>query len=203
MLARYRSALLVTEIVLVATCATSAQQAGRGALKGQVGTTGINGEAVPPTSATVYVLFSSPFGKIRFSSEPRPLDTAGRQFSYHLNNLLAKNKELKRLQKSVRRNPQPGDADAIAGEYLWSVDEAFNRTREWLAKHPDRSWQMHAVALDPRGSWLIEDLRPGSYRVVVRGRSAGYDADWEASVDVVAGNIASVTWTHPRFLRHE
>ena len=179
----------------------AAQRSNVGGLNGRVGATS-RGEVVPPESATVYVLYSNAMEGGRFS-HANDNDTAGGQFHYHLNNLLEKNKELKSLQKSVRHNPQPGDANQIAAYYLQSVDEALTRVRSWLTKHPDRSWQMKTIAPDAQGFWSAEGLQPGGYSVVVRGRLPGYDADWEGIVDLAPGRIISLPLTRPRFFRHE
>ena len=160
---------------------------------------------LPPESAAVYILFSSAMerdslGRESFS-HANDVDTAGGQFSYQLNNLLEKNKDLKRLEKSVRRNPRPGDASQIAAYYLQSVDEALTRVHSWLTKHPDRSWQMNTIAPDALGFWSAEGLQPGGYEVVVRGTLPGYDADWEGTVDLPPGGTISLPLTRPRFVR--
>jgi len=87
--------------------------------------------------------------------------------------------------------------------YLQSVDEALTQARGWLTKHPDRAWQMKTVAPDTQGFWFVEGLQPGSYELVVRGKSSGYDADWEAEVDLATGRTISLPKTRPRFSRHE
>lgn len=181
---------------------SGAQRSKLAALNGRVGATKSDGEVLPPESATIYILFSSAM-EGRLLSHPIDLDTAGRQFRHHLNNLLARNKELKRLQKSVRRDPRPGDADEIAAYYLQSVDEALTRVRSWLTRHPDRSWQMKMVTPDVRGFWSMEGLQPGEYNIVVRGTLAGYDVDWEAGVDLAPGRMISLALTRPRFFRHQ
>jgi hypothetical protein len=129
------------------------------------------------------------------------LDTASGQFSYHLNNLLAKNKDLKRLEKSVRHNPAREDANQIAAYYLETVDETLTWVRTWLTKHPKRSWQMKTLTPDAQGYWSAEGLQPGGYRVVVRGTILGFDADWEGSADLGPGRTISVALTAPRFFR--
>lgn len=182
----------------------AAQQSSVGTLKGQVGTTKSDGAVVAPESATVYVLFSSAMEAGSFSHPPfNNVDTAGGQFRYHLKNLLAKNKELKSLYKSVRQNPRPEAANQIATYYLQSVDEALIQVRSWLTKHSDRTWQMKTVAPDEQGLWSVEGLQPGGYEVLVRGKVSGYDADWEGGVDLAPGRTISLPLTRPRFLRHE
>jgi hypothetical protein len=179
----------------------AAQRLNVGALKGQVGTTKSDGEVAPPESATVYVLFSSAMEAGSFS-HVNDVDTAGGQFRYHLNHLLAKNKELKNLQKSARHNPRPEAADQVAAYYLQSVDEALTQVRIWLTKHPDRAWQMKTIAPDGQGFWPVESLQPGGYEVVVRGKLfSGYDADWEGGVDLAPGRTISLPLTRPRFFR--
>jgi len=134
-------------------------------------------------------------------SHVNDVDTAGGQFSHHLNDALAKNKELKSLEKSARKNPQPETADQIAAYYLQSVDETLAQVRGWLAKHPDRSWQMRSLTPDGQGFWSVEDLKPGGYEVVARGKCSGYDADWEGGVDLDAGKTISLPLMRPRFFR--
>jgi hypothetical protein len=132
-------------------------------------------------------------------SHANDVDAAGGQFRYQLNNLLGKNKDLKRVEKSVHHTHSPEDANQIAAYYLQSVDEALTRVRSWLAKHPDRSWQMRTIVPDAQGSWSAEGLQPGGYEVVVRGTLPGYDADWEGAVDLPPGGTISVPLTTPRF----
>lgn len=142
---------------------------------------------MPPGSATVYVFFSSAMEAGKFS-HAEDTDTAGGQFRYHLNKLLAKNNET---------------ADQIAAYYLQSVDEALKEVRSWLTKHPDRTWQMKTIMPDERGFWSAEDLQPGGYEVMVRGKGSGQDADWEGSVDLAPGRTISLPLTRPRFVHHE
>ncbi len=200
--------LLITLIAIVlATFEASSgkppqQNSTGGNMKGQVGATKSDGGLISAESATVYVLFSSPMEASSFSHVSNA-DTAGGQFSGQLNNLLAKNKELKNLQKSARQNSQPDTADQIAVVYLQSVDESLARVRSWLTKHPERTWQMKAVAPDEQGFWSVEGLLPGGYEVVVRGKVSGYEADWEGSVDLAPGGTVSLPLTRPRFVRNK
>lgn len=180
----------------------AAQRSNVGTLKGQVGATKSSGAVVAPESAAVYVLFSSAMERGSFS-HVSDVDTAGGQFRYQLNNLLAKNKELKSLTKSAHQNPGPETADRIAAHYLQSVDEALTQVRGWLTKHPDRAWQMKTVSPDAQGFWFIEGVQPGGYEVVVRGKFSEYDADWEGEVDVAPSKIISLRMMRPRFFRHE
>jgi hypothetical protein len=178
-----------------------------GALNGRVGSTRSGGEVLPPESATVYILFSSAMERDSLGRNvflyPIGVDMAGRQFTYQLNNLLEKNKDLKRVEKSVRHTHSPEDANQIAACYLQGVDQALTRVRSWLAKHPDRSWQMKTIAPDVQGFWSAEGLQPGGYEVVVRGTLPGYDADWEGPVYLPPGGTVSLPLTRPRFFRHE
>jgi len=131
------------------------------------------------------------------------LGTAGGQFAYHLNRLLARNKGLKRLEKNARKESNPRkrmeDALQIGRSHLQSTDEALALVRAWLAKHPGRSWQMETVTPNGQGLWSAPGLQPGSYEIVVRGRVLGYDADWEAAVDLEPGKTLSIPLTQARF----
>jgi hypothetical protein len=187
------------------TSAVAVEQSARlGSMKGRVGTTRSGGDVLPPESAVVYILFSAEMARDAFGREwsfthAGDLDTAGGQYTYQLNNLLDKNKDLKRLEKSVRHNPKPEDANQIATYYLQTVDDALAGVRSWLAKHPNRSWQMKTFGPDAQGFWSAEGLPPGGYEVVVRGTLSGYDADWEGSVDLRPGGTISLPLTRPRF----
>jgi len=207
-----KSSLAITLVALSVIAGTAtvcsgsaAEQSPRvGALNGWVGATRSGGDVLPSESAAVYILFSSEMvpdlsgRELRFS-HANDLNTAGGQYKYQLNNLLEKNKELKRLNKSVRHNPQPEDANQIATYYLQGVDEALTLVRSWLTKHPDRSWQMKTIAPDAQGFWSAQGLLPGGYEVVVRGTVPGYDADWEGTVDLPPGGTISLPLTRPRF----
>jgi hypothetical protein len=184
-------------------CVAAEQSSKLGVMKGQVGAMRSGGDVLPPESAAVYILFSSPMvreslGRGSFSIA-NDVDTAGGQYSYQLNNVLENNKDLKRVEKNVRRNHRPEDANQIAIYYLQSVDEALTRVRSWLAKHPNRSWQMRTITPDAQGFWLAEGLPPGEYEIVVRGTLPGYDADWEGTVDLPPGGTISLPLTRPRF----
>jgi hypothetical protein len=205
------SATLLVALMAIATslgtaeiCSSkaAAQRSNLGTLKGQVGTTKSNGEVVPPESAVVYVLFSSAMEGGSFS-HVNDVDTAGGQFHYHLHNLLAKNKELNSLVKSTRHHPRPEAADQIAAYYLQSEDEALAQVRSWLTKHPDRTWQMTTIAPDAQGFWSVEGLQPGGYKVVVRGKFSGYDANWGGAVDLSPGRTIFLPLTRPAFFRHK
>jgi len=180
--------------------ALAQQRSTTGTLRGQIGAAKNDGTVVPPESANVYILFSSPREAGSFSHENNA-DTAGGQFREKFNNMLSKNKDLKNLQKSARQNPQADAPDQIAAVYLQSVDESLTQVRNWLTKHPDRTWQMKAVGTDEKGLWSVEDLSAGGYEVVVRGKVTGYDADWEGNVDLAPGRTVSLPLTRPRFLR--
>jgi len=199
---------VIISTVGLCPCVAAEQSAKVGALKGRVGATRSGGDVLPPESAVVYILFSAEmvrdsFGRELSFSHAKDLDTAGGQYSYQLNNLLDKNKDLKRLEKSARRNPRPEDANQIATYYLQTVDEALAGVRSWLAKHPNRSWQMKTITPDAQGFWSAGGLLPGGYEVVVRGALPGYDADWEGSVDLSPDQTISLPLTRPRFLRRK
>ena len=147
----------------------AAQQPQSGILKGQVGVKQVDGLVVVPDSATVYILFSN-LMEGRSFSHGMNVDTAGGQFTFRLNSLIAKNEDLKNVEKTARRNPAPEAADQIGTYYLNSVDEALADVRVWLTKHPDRTWQFHKVAPDGHGLFSAEDLPPGGYVIVVRGK---------------------------------
>jgi len=209
---RMKSALPIALVALAVIAGTAGaspraaatQPSKMGTLNGRVGATRSGGEVLPAESAVVYILFSS--GRVRSSfgnevsfSHATDLSTAGGQYSNQLNNLLQKNKDLKRLEMSAHHNPRPEDANQIAIYYLENVDEALTRVRDWLAKHPDRVWQMKTIAPDAQGFFSAGGLLPGGYEVVVRGRFLGYDADWEGSVDLSPGGTISLPLTRPRF----
>jgi len=196
--------VVIAGTAAVCSVAAAKQSSKVGALNGRVGVTRSGGEVLPAESAAVYILFSSAMkrdslGRGSFS-HTNDLDTAGGQFSYQLNTLLEKNKDLKRLWKSVRHNPRPEDTNQIATYYPQSVDEALTQVRSWLTKHLDRSWQMKTIAPDAQGFWSAEGLLPGGYEVVVRGTLLpGYDTEWEGQVDLAPERTISLPLTRPRF----
>ena len=183
------------------TGATSAaQQLRPGVLNGQIAATKKGGEIVRAESATVYILFLSAMKGTSFS-HVLDTDTAGGQYTYELNNALAKNKDLKNVEKNARKNPRPEAADQIAAYYLQSVDEALSKLGIWLAKHPDRAWQMKMTTPNADGLWSAAGLNPGGYEIVVRGKLSSYDADWEAEADLAPGETITLPLTQPRFFR--
>lgn len=195
--------LLAALLAIPTTGASSAAQELRSAiLNGQIVATKRNGEFVPAELATVYILFSSGMERGSFS-HVTDTDTAGGQYTHELNDILAKSKDLKDLEKNARKNPRPEAADQIASYYLQSVDEALSRLGSWLAKHPDRAWQMKTTTPNADGLWSVTGLNPGGYEIVVRGKFSGYDADWEAAVDLAPGRTISLPLTQPRFFRFQ
>lgn len=211
-----RSSILVVFLMtILAGLSCSARAASRrskvGTLKGRISVTPPGRETLPPSSATVFVMFSSgmhwdSLQRGTFSNE-RDLGTAGGQFAYHMHRLLSRNKDLKRLMKYARKESDPRqrmeDALQIGRSYLQTTDEALALVRAWLAKHPGRSWQMETVMPNGQGLWSAAGLQPGSYEIVVRGRVLGYDADWEASVDLEPGKTLSIPLTQARFFARQ
>ncbi|MGH9405053.1 MAG: hypothetical protein ACRD3D_04350 [Terriglobia bacterium] len=172
-----------------------------GTLNGEVGVENRHGELVPPTSAGIHLLFASPTPGDAFLLIHPDLSTAGGQYSNELDDLLAKNKDLKKLEESARRHPQPHEADQIAAYYLATVDEALAKAQSWLEKHPNRAWEVRTLAPDERGRWSFASLPAGEYEIVGRGEISGHDADWEATVYLPQGRSISVPLTRPRFFR--
>jgi len=122
-------------------------------------------------------------------------DTAGGQYTYRLQKLLAPaTKQVKALAKN-------GQRDEIARLYLGSVDGSLAAVTGWVSKHPDRSSQLRTVRPDAQGLWSLDGLNAGSYEIVVRGTVAEKDADWEASVDLHPSQTMSLSLTTPRFFR--
>jgi hypothetical protein len=184
---------------LLLTLSFSPQSSKVGALKGQTGATGNDGRVLSPQSATIYVMYQSGLRAGSFT-HAYDTDTAGGQFHDRKNKSLSSDKELKTLMKSTRHAPLPEAADEIAAHYLQSLDQALAATSEWVAKHPKNAWQLRVITPDAQGSWSVGGLEPGSYEIVIRGRIAGYDADWEAGVDLAPGETVSLPLVRPRFI---
>ena len=193
----------------VMTCPSKglSERSNTGVLKGQVGLTMSNRRVIIPAQATVYVLLTAAMKRNEWGwgtfSHVNDDGTAGGRYRNILSNLLDKNRDLKRLFKEVQHNPDPEIASRIATYYLQSEDEALAQISSWLAEHQNRSWQMRTIVPDAEGFWSAEGLQPGEYEVVVRGKFPGFDAEWEASVDVSPGQTISLPLTRPRFVRHK
>lgn len=189
-------------IVPIASGGEAEQEQSPGRLNGWVAAKRNSGESVPAESVSVFVLFTNEMEEGNFSHD---LDghTAGRQFAVLLNKFLEKNRALKKLAKKAGDNPTPDAADQISTLYLATVDDALNEVRTWLSRHQKWSWQLKTLTTDARGQWGADNLQPGTYTIVARGKIYGYDGYWEARVDLPPGATISAPLTRPRFLRRE
>ncbi len=172
---------------------------GSAALTVQVGLLEADGSVAPPQSATVYILYGS-WTPSAASAQENGSGTAGGQFRLRFSKLLSEDRELKNLQKRGYKNSGTGNADEIAGRALKNLDEALAATRDWLAQHPDRAWQLRTVSPDRHGEWTTTGLDPGPYEIIARGKIADYDADWEATVNLRSEMTLTLPMTSPRFI---
>jgi hypothetical protein len=172
---------------------------GSAALTVQVGLLEADGSVAPPQSATVYILYgswtpSAPVGQENGS------ETAGGQFRLRFSKLLSEDREMKNLQRRPRKGQEAEAANEIAGRALKNLDEALVATRDWLAQHPDRAWQLRTVSPDRHGEWTTTGLDPGPYEIIARGKIADYTADWEATVNLRSEMTLTLPLTSPRFI---
>jgi hypothetical protein len=128
--------------------------------------------------------------------------TAGGKFKWKLNRLLSSDKELKRRVKTARDAPGPGTPGDIAAGYLRCMDDALESATHWVAEHPKNAWQLRVIKPDANGLWLARDLAPGSYEIVIRGKASGFDASWEATIDLSEGRTYTLPAFKPRFVNY-
>ncbi len=172
-----------------------------GTLQGQVGVAKSDGTVLVPQPAQVYVIYTKGLHDDRFSAASYyGSATAGGQFNVQRDKALGSvKKELKNIEKSNL----PGErADKIAEYYLRSVDTALAAVSDWVTKNPAKNWQAHKLMPDAGGLWSIDNLEPGSYEIIGRGTIAGNDNEWEAYVDLSAGQTISLPLTRPRYINH-
>jgi hypothetical protein len=170
-------------------------------IRGQVGIGRTDGTLVPAESAKVYVLLdqeiqaNGSFAHASFTSFP---DSAGTEF--HTGQERALGSVKKNVKEIEKTNSQGEWAGKIAEYYLKSRDAGLAAANEWVGKHPDKSWQIRTATPDERGLWSAQDLKPGTYDIVVRGHVGGRDGCWEATVDLRPGETKSLPLDRPRFL---
>jgi hypothetical protein len=199
MLAVFAASAAASAVVLTASDRASAEQPSRGNLNGWVAAKRTGGESVPAESVSVFVLFTNEMEEGNFSHDVND-HTAGGRFALRLDKLLEKNKALKYLRQTAGENPAPGVADELSALYLANVDGALAHVRVWVSKRANRSWQMLTLTTDEKGQWWVNNVQPGTYTIVARGKISGYDGYWEGRVDLPPGATISAPLTRPRFL---
>jgi hypothetical protein len=195
------AACVISPAILTSAFGQTASPRGMGsaALTVQVGLLEADGSVAPPQSATVYILYGS-WTPNAAGTQENGSETAGGQFRLRFSKLLSEDRELKNLQKRGYKTSGAGNADEIAGRALKNLDEALVATRDWLAQHPDRAWQLRTVSPDRHGEWTTTGLDPGPYEIIARGKIADYDADWEATVNLRSEMTLTLPMTSPRFI---
>lgn len=177
----------------------SPRSVGSSALTVQVGLLGSDGSLSPVNAATVYIMYGSGTPNPAETQESSN-DTAGAQFRMRFKKLLSEDRELKNLEKRNRKGNDAEINNAMSALALRDLDEALAATRDWIAHHPDSAWQLRTVAPDRHGEWTTTGLAPGPYEIVVRGRFAQYDVDWEANVSLRSEMTLTLPMTSPRFI---
>lgn len=172
---------------------------GNSALTVQVGLLGSDGSLSPVNSATVYIMYGSGTPNPAETQESSN-DTAGAQFRMRFKKLLSEDRELKNLEKRNRKGNDAEINNTMSALALRDLDEALAATRDWIAHHPDYAWQLRTVAPDRHGEWTTTGLDPGPYEIVVRGKIAQYDVDWEANVSLRSEMTLTLPMTSPRFI---
>jgi hypothetical protein len=187
--------------LVVCTMYSAAQGKNQSAtLKAQVGVALNAQQLVPPTSATVFVMYASGVVNGSFTHDADGETTAGKQYSLEREKLFGSNNELKAL--SNKKPPlSEQDYEQMSKLSLAIVDDSLQTASSWVSKKPDRKWQIVKTVADDQGFWTVDGLKPGSYEIVVRGRVKGLDADWEAAVAVAPGQTLTLPLTRPRYLR--
>ena len=186
--------------LVVCTMYSAAQGKNQSAtLKAQVGVALNAQQLVPPTSATVFVMYASGVVNGSFTHDADGETTAGKQYNLEREKLFGSNNELKALS---RKKPPLSEQEyeQMSKLSLAIVDDSLRGASDWVSKKPDREWQIVKTVADDQGFWTVDGLKPGSYEIVVRGRMKGRDTDWEAEVDVAPGQTLTVPLTRPRYL---
>src|SRR5260370_1060321 len=84
---------------------------------------------------------------------------------------------------------------------LSDEDAALADLNKWVAKHPKDAWEAVIVTADEQGRWAADGLRPGSYRIVIRGTVSKLDADWGYILDLEPGKALVLDPMQPKFFR--
>ena len=167
-----------------------------GAMKGRVAVVTNDGSMHVPESSTVYVIYyhrEPPYGgrgtagDAYFAEQLKVANSIAKQ--------TAKNKQqIEGASKDQRQ-------DRFVQAYLESVDQGLKEAAAWASDHPEKSWQFALVKTGPDGRWSKDVVRPGHYKIIVRGNLGDLDAEWETQVDVNAGETIAVPLTKLTFGR--
>jgi hypothetical protein len=102
-------------------------------------------------------------------------------------------------EKSAQE-PKEQRVDEFEKYKLRTVDEGLRAAAAWSIKHKN-TWQLTTVNVSPSGSWSQENVRPGHYKIIARGKVGTLDAEWETEVDVKPGETVSVPLTRVKMGR--
>ena len=202
---RIQRMIFATSVIFMAAipCApgqsVSPRGVGSAALTVQVGLLGSDGRMSPVNTATVYVMYGSATNDPEMKME-NSTETAGAQFRTRFKKLLSEDRELKNLEKRNRKGNNAELNNTMSALALRDLDEALAATRDWIAHHPDFAWQLRIVSLDRHGEWTITGLDPGPYEIIVRGKYAHYDVDWEANASLRSDMTLTLPLTSPRYI---
>jgi hypothetical protein len=184
--------------VFIASIPTASAQINKSmsGFEGQAIVHSLDGQIIPPDQAKVWILFGS---TVPYEGMPHDyIDSAALYFQNKRMSLLAEiNKSLKKELKGVERNqaqkggalgkPDSEEVNEFHGLTLRIDDQALAATVEWAQKNRDKTWEVKVLPTEPDGKWIVGDLTPGMYCIVVHASFGKFLAAWEANITVRPG----------------
>jgi hypothetical protein len=157
------------------------------AFKGDAVVHKLDGQAVAPTDAQVWIIFGS---SVLYEGMPNRgdyIDSAALQFENQLASILAKDKKVAKshVQSKDSTIGQTKEDINLGRGYMFQAEgQALEATREWVQKQPKKGWQVRIIAPEADGKWFVGGLAPGIYNIFVRADFGRYDAEWKAEMNV-------------------
>ena len=171
-------------VTLNASALASFQDLEPGTVNGQINLVTRNGTSMIPDSATVNLVYWGRFHDLEPSTAGEAYMAEAAKVAQSIAKQTSKDKE------KIAQEPKEQRADEFEKYKLRTVDEGLRAAAAWSIKHKN-TWQMTTVNISPSGSWSQENVRPGHYKIIARGKVGTLDAEWETEVDVKPGETVS------------
>jgi hypothetical protein len=162
-----------------------------GTVHGQVTVAATNGTKLIPDSATVNLIYEGGSLKLESSTAGDAYLTGATKVARSIA------KRTSRDQEKIAQEPKEQRIDEFEKYELQAVDEGLNAAVAWSIQH-NCAWQLAAVRATAEGFWSEENVRPGHYKIVARGKVGDLDTEWETEIDVRPGQTISVPLTHSK-----
>jgi hypothetical protein len=170
------------------------QDAVPGTVKGRIEAVTGNETKLIPDSATVTLIY---WGR----SHDLERSTAGEAYIAEATKVATSiAKQTSRDKEKIAEEPKEQRVDEFEKYKLQTVDAGLKAAAAWSVQHKN-TWQLITVSVSPSGLWSQENVTPGHYRIIARGKVGTLDAEWETEVDVEPGETISVPLTRVKMGR--